>query len=197
MTILKYDFNMYNPAVIQTALTEKEARKEYSRLRQIANKRLKTIGKSKYARTDVYSYNVGQYITIAEMESPAELYYRLSMVARFLSSERSSLRGLRRAEQKAIETLKSHGYDFINASNYLDFYEFMETVRATEIGSKYDSERVAELFDTAQRKRLPIEELQEDFELWINNLDRLKSVTVPRRKNKRTSAEYRKRLAMK
>lgn len=156
----------YTPAVL-SMFTESEIEKEYMRLRRAAIGRLKTIGKSEFSEGDIYNENKNRFnMTAKQIEREGGrslLKYRLSSVYRFLSKKTSSVTGLREISNKNLATLHEHGYDFITANNIDDFGRFMDAVRASAEAMRYDSERVAELFEWGEKNAVPVEELIRKF----------------------------------
>ncbi len=160
----------YTPAAL-SRFTESEIEKEYMRLRRAAVGRLKTIGKSEFSESDIYNENKNRFnMTAKQIEREGGrslLKYRLSSVYRFLSKKTSSVTGLREISNKTLATLHEHGYNFITTDNQYDFGRFMDAVRASAEAMRYDSERVANLFDWANKKKIPTDELIEKFELFM------------------------------
>lgn len=156
----------YSPAAL-SRFTEFEIEKEYMRLRRAAIGRLKTIGKSEFSESDIYNENRNRFnMTAKQIEREGGrslLKYRLSSVYRFLSKKTSSVTGLREISNKTQATLHEHGYDFITANNIDDFGRFMDAVRASAEAMRYDSERVAELFEWGEKNAVPVEELIKKF----------------------------------
>lgn len=165
--LLTWHYAAYQPAALMN-MDEKQLRKEYTRLRDIAQKRLKRIAASEFSQSDVAKYNAGRYKPLREIESKSELTKLLSDLVRFTTARRGSVAGLRSTRDKAIETLHEHGYDFVNKRNYQQFAEFMEWARASKNAGQYDSDRVAELFRDAQRWQISPEELQNNFDFYAS-----------------------------
>lgn len=186
-TPLKFPLDYYSVSSIRIAetLTLAQVRSEYSRLSRIARQRLSRFrGRDK--ELDVYKNNVGEFPPLSELQTNEELLRRLSRVARFLSSERSSISGVRKWERENIETLHEHGYDFVNRSNFREFADFMEAARNDLTERQYDSERIAELFGELQRKRVDTDTIRDDFAYW---LDHEKELSEIKRQPKGTSAD--------
>ena len=99
----------YMPA-FSTAKPESELRKEYSRLRKIAQKRLARFVGTEWEKSEVFKRNYGKYPLLADIKSPTQLRYELAALARFINAETSSVSGLKRQRAKTIETLKDKGY---------------------------------------------------------------------------------------
>ena len=119
-------------------LGEAAMRKEYSRLRSIARKRLERMSRSEFTDTAAYQLNKSHYPQLAKIHGSQELSERLSDLQRFLSAEGSSVTGQRRIQQRRVEALQSHGFDFVNKSNLREFGEFMEMLRSLYPGKPSD-----------------------------------------------------------
>lgn len=156
------------------------ARREYQRLRRVAEKRLARLGASEFADSEAYLRNVGKFTPLSQVSSNRELGALLYQVRNFLDARRSSVAGQRAIIKEQIETLHEHGYTFVNKSNLKAFGEFMEAARAAAGGTLYASDRVAEMYDAAERKGIPPEQLLENFDFWRKHVETLNAApTIP------------------
>lgn len=162
----------YTPAAL-SRFAESDIEKEYNRLRRAAIGRLNTIGKSEFREGDIYREYRNAFSKTAKQilrdDGVLLLKYRLSAVQRFLSKKTSSVTGLREVNDKILKTLYEHGYDFVTKDNIDDFGVFMDAVRDAAEVNRYDSERVAELFDWGNKKKVPVDELIEKFEDFMKD----------------------------
>ena len=169
--LLTWHYAAYQPAALMN-MDEKDLRKEYTRLRDIAQKRLKNIVKDPdFADSDVAKYNVGRYKKLSDIESKSELTKLLSDLVRFTTARRGSITGLRKARDLSIETLHDKGYTFVNKKNFNEFGRFMEFARAHLTAGAYDSNRAMDLFTSAQKWQIPVEELQKNFDFYNTVVD--------------------------
>lgn len=128
--------------------TESELRKEYSRLRAIANKRITRLGKSGFGESPIlerYGQGFAKTDSISKGDV-ASLKKALYEVTWFVTNARSTVSGERKAMLKEIKTLHKNGYDFVNESNYYKWKRFMQKMRDFSIIDAYGSDRVAEIF---------------------------------------------------
>lgn len=164
----------YTPAAL-SRFSEEDIEKEYTRLRKAALGRLKTIGKSEFNEGDLYKEYKDRFnMTAKQIQQEGGhslLRYRLSAVNRFLSKKVSSVTGLREVRDKMLATLHEHGYNFVTKDNIDDFGRFMDSVRAAAEGNRYDSERVAELFEWGTKNKVPSETLIKNFEDFMKRYD--------------------------
>ena len=152
------------------------ARREYQRLRRVAEKRLARLGASEFADSEAYRRNDGKFTPLSQVSNNRELGALLYDVRNFLDARRSSVTGQRAIIREQLETLHEHGYIFVNKSNLKEFGEFMEAARTAAGGRLYASDRVAEMYDAAERKGIPPEQLLENFEFWRKNVKALNAM---------------------
>lgn len=128
--------------------TETELRKEYSRLRAIANKRITRLEKAGFGDTPIlerYGQGFEKTSSISKGDV-ASLKKALYEVAWFTSEARSTVSGERKAIAKEISKLTESGYDFVNTENYYQFKKFMQQMRDSGMIDAYGSNRIAEIF---------------------------------------------------
>ena len=195
---LTYDFSWYTPSEIKAKLEAggdlaKEVRKEYTRLRDISQKRLKRLAAAGYTNTEVYQRNVKHYPKLKDIKSKSELAQRLSDLSRFVGSSQSTVKGIKSREQKTLETLKESGYTFVNESNLKDFGDFMEQYRDQLLDMDYDSGDAAELYRIVEKHGLDPDKVAQDFEWYLDNLE--KAAALRRAKSSTGNTEgFKKRL---
>lgn len=186
---LSWDRDWYTPSNLKAMLDngkEKEVRKEYTRLRDIAQKRIKRLKAAGYTNTDVYQKNYAHYPKLKDIKSKSELAQRLSDLSRFVASSRSTVSGIKDARSQSLKTLHEHGFTFVTQENYGDFAQFMESYRDQLLDMEYDSGDAAELFGVAVKHELDTEKVKQDFEFWMENLD----IAMKLRKSKKTTGNY-------
>lgn len=180
---------------ILKATGEADARKEYRRLRRIAQKRLARFKGTQYEETEIYKNRAIKhpFKPSSELKDVRSLQAALSDVRGFLDSERSTISGLKRIDKKAVSTLQANGYIFVNMGNINAFGEFMEAARIKAGRRLLASDRVAELYDAAERKKIPPEQLLKDFEYWRKNVEELNSSRISRKEGA-TASDYRRTI---
>jgi hypothetical protein len=187
---LLYEKELYTPQGSKN-LTDKQLRKEYSRLRSIARKRLERFEGTEWTDTQIYRLNAGVYKPLKEMTSERELRHLFSDVARFVNAEVSSVSTLEKQREKGVQTLNERGYDFVTKDNYRQFAEFMEYARVSNLNKMYDSKRVAEFYEATEKKDMSNEELRKAFRSWGRKQKKLKKI---QNINPRNSSQYRKEV---
>ena len=189
---LKYAWYEYTPEALQSgSLSEKEIRDEYRRLRSIANKRIDRLERAGYTGTQTYLRNAGAYKAPSNY-TMAELQYKLYQISKFVSAESSTVSGMRRIEKKILEKL--HEKELGRITNLQEFGDFMDWARTKYTSSEFDSERAAEVFNESKRRRIDIEEIKKDYELYRDNYEKFTELPVYRKEGRRTSEWYRKVL---
>ena len=193
-----YEFSWYTPSEIKAKLDaggdlEKEVRKEYTRLRDISQKRLKRLAAG-YTDTEVYKRNYRHYPKLKNIKSKSELAQRLSDLSRFVASSQSTVKGIKEREKKVLETLHENDYDFVNEGNLKDFGDFMELYRDEMMDSAgFDSGDAAELYSVIEKHKLDPEKIAEDFEFYLENLEAAKELAL-RKGSTGNTDKFKKRL---
>ena len=117
---IKPDPAVMNPVNVMNRLKEgdqADIRKEYTRLRDIAQKRIKRGG------LDV------KIPKLRELANNSELAKNFAFLNRFIASETSTEAGRKRIRQREVETLERHQFSGINTKNVGDFNRFMSWYR--------------------------------------------------------------------
>ena len=186
--------------------------KEYSRLRQVALKRLKRMEGTKYEESQTYLRNVGMYPSISEIAEKKmqgvdkltpearknllalHVSRRLDDLERFLSAKTGSIRGMQKVEKQLLNTLHERGASFVTKDNIHAFGDFMQHAKKIYESREYDSERTLEVFSIAEKRKLNLQEIQDDFEFWYENSEKLSKMAKNRNAKYKTVDDYRKAL---
>lgn len=180
----KYSQEWYTPRNLER-VDPKEVRREYTRLRDIAQKRLKRIeaaskGATDWTRTETYkTYRNG--VPKLSMLSKEHLPYELAKLARWVESDYSKIGYLKKRMKSAIKKLHERGYDFTNEGNYLDFTAFMEEYRRQKLDYVYGSPDVVELYCAIQKRGINSDDVYKEFNEWLENVEELKKTKVKKR----------------
>ena len=149
----------YNPQYLSNNYSSSEIRKEYSRVRSIAVKRLTRLAKGGFSKT----YNAKKLSELTEKQIPLAL----SQLVQFLDNPLSTVTGQKALRKQKIEKLQSYGYD-VNEKNFQSFIDFMELLSQQAVDMQYDSEAVVELWEVTRGKVSP-EEIAKDLDSWLEN----------------------------
>lgn len=178
----------YYPSAARQVFTEAEARKEYARLRKIANRRLEALERN-YPQSQMARMFKGGF-PAAGRDAGQRIYSRLFDVARYMQSALGSVSGERAYRKKMIESLHEAGYTGVNAKNFDDFTMFMEEVKQhmseREFAAK--SEQIVELFEQAEEEDADPEEVAKAFDEYLSERKDIKKA----RKNKPQLSSYEK-----
>lgn len=168
-----------------------EAKKEYSRLRNIANKRLKRLAEAGYEDTDIYRANVGKFPAVKTFDKPRDLYNHLSQLAWFITAKGSTVSGQRDTEQKIQQTLNEH-FGTPADMDLKKFGSFMEYMRAKYAGKAYDSERAAKVYRESLKKGISLTQLKTHQKIFYDNSTRLTQMKnrVKGAERDRTARDY-------
>lgn len=171
---LTYDPNWYIPTKIKVEISENRAavRKEYTRLRDISQKRLKRLKAAGLDDTQAYLKNYKHYPKLKDIKSDSELASRLSDLSRFITAKASTVSGQKDIMRKSLSTLHDNGYKFVNEENFRNFGKFMEEYRHQMLDMSYDSGDAADLYGVVVKHQLDPEKVKADFEFWLENLDK-------------------------
>lgn len=164
----------YNPQYLRNNYTDAQIRKEYSRLRAIAQKRLVRLAKAGFDQSNVYRYNRYNVRKLSELRSK-EVALALSQLAQFISNPLSTVTGQKQQRKEKIAKLQSYGYD-VTEKNFQSFTEFMELVNEQAMDLGYDSEATVELWETIRDKVSPATVMQ-DIEQWLDNRYKLAEIS--------------------
>ena len=147
-----------------------EVNKEYTRLRDIAQKRLARLETSDFRgyknAENFLVYYAPRFKKIKDIPDRKELNRSLADLKYFLEHPYGSVAGYREDRAKKIATMREHGIDFVNSKNFNDFVDFMEFVHSTSIGKLLYEPEDVEYFKEMKEKGKSQTELKEEFEKW-------------------------------
>lgn len=153
---------------------EKAIRKEYTRLRDISQKRLKRMAKNPiFSKSDTYLKNVDNFPKLKDITSAEMLADKLADLSSYISQKTTTLSGAKEVMYKSLETLHANEYTFVTPENYLEFGKFMEEYRFQIQDEEYDSGDAAETYGVLEKHKIPVEQIKDDFEYWLANRDTL------------------------
>ena len=108
------DITMYQSDVIQTFFsTEREARREYSRLRAVAQKRLARLEKRAEDEEDIISREARRIVDQYQFKKLSDIqgqdvYTQLERIAKFINSPFSSASTLREYKRRQLQSLREN-----------------------------------------------------------------------------------------
>lgn len=159
------------------SMTDAAIRKEYSKLRSIANKRLSRLQAQNLGKTARSGY---RFPTIKDIESSsrATVASELADVSRFLRDPRTTVTGEKSFLENFKEMMSEKGYaDLVETPD--DVYkvlEFMEEIREENNNKVLPSGDALDALQQAQRLKIPMERFKENIDLFVQHLDDLENV---------------------
>ena len=151
-------------------ISEKDLRREYTRLRNIAQKRivrLKADPLLKRLENVKDAISTG-FPTLKEIgKSSTALAGNLARLRSFLTKEESTVYGARRKFERNVRKAREAAGDFVDDETYPDFDRFMRFARETTRGFRIGSPEIADFFDDNSGKYSTQEELEDAFYLWV------------------------------
>lgn len=163
-------FEHYNPQYLINNYTRSEIRKEYSRLRAIAVKRLSRLSKAGFGESSAYKYNATNTKKLSEL-TEGQVPSALSQLARFIHNPLSTVTGQYELRAQKIKKLRSYDYD-VTEENFQNFTDFMELLSEQATDLQYDSEALVNLWEATRYKVSPTQ-MAKDLESWLKNRDEI------------------------
>lgn len=179
----RVNLEMYTREAIRNAdvWTDAAVRREYSRLRDIAQKRLERLSRNE-PLSYAYRANRGQYAP-ARGQSTEALRQQLPQLAKFIAARTGSVSGIRAQRKKAVESLQAKGYKFVTKGNLAAFGEFMEDFRAKRGAARsYGTFDALELWEFAQANDIDVENVKRNFANWLKERRELERYVRQRNK---------------
>ena len=194
---LKYNAEWYLPNnTLSRTIPDKQIRAEYTRLRDIAQKRIKRLGESEWRSSETFQRYKGGFPKLSEIPNRTNLSYELAKLSRFVSAKTTTVSGLKHQRSEQLKSLKKHGYDFVNKENIDKFGQFMEDFRNKELGRRKEgSPIVVELFYQTERLGLDPKVVARDFDYWLSNLETMAQIQPIKGKTAGSSTAIRKKIA--
>ena len=167
----KFNLSSYNYETLKQ-MDVKTLRKEYSRLRDVAHKRLMRLSQSDFAKSQTYLRYRNAFTGLRQIKPTqvSRLSKKISDLYTFLNLETSTVSGSRATSKRIIKGLQERGYTYIKTDKDLrNFGNFMDFNRALKKGGKYDSQRVVEMMEETDKAGLTAKDVQKDFDFWMEN----------------------------
>lgn len=163
----RWNISAYHPESLQSGFSERELRQEYSRLRDVAQKRLKRLGASEFRDTAAYGYNEDRFIPTRDVSGIDELSHLLSDVAKFLTASTSTVTGQKEYRRKSVESLHEGGLKSINESNFKQMTDVLQWASAFR---EYDPSALVRMMNEAVEKGIDLDEvlynLKDMYDIW-------------------------------
>ena len=121
-------YSVYSPQQLRK-MSDEDLRKEYSRLRKVANERINRLEKAGFGSSKEVGYNEGKYVPLKAVESRRELVMLTSQVSKFLAAKRSTVSGQRETIRRSVATWNRKGVN-VTAANYGKFVDLLTTLKS-------------------------------------------------------------------
>lgn len=161
---LRYDAERYVPGRVDE-WEDKELRKEYTRLRDIAQKRIKRVSADPIASktSDIYKEYRHGFPRLRDLPTKQARGRALADVARFVLSPLSTVGGARAAYVARVQRMGLNIED-IDPNSYMELGEWMEVVRL-QFSDDYNSDLAYMYYKARDGFNVSVE----DFNNWLNN----------------------------
>lgn len=187
----------YTPLALELTWDMKDVRKEYSRLRSIWRKRYERLLKSDYKDINlVKDRPIQRYKQLKDITSDREIYHLLSELATIITSDRTTVTGLKKQEKQQMEHINDvYGTELKTHEDLLNFGRFMEQLRDFASDRIYDSDFAVDLYSDGEKlstgKMLDL--YKEFLKTGSRNIEKLKSGIAKKEKAKRQKRKAGKR----
>lgn len=187
----------YTPLALELTWDMKDVRKEYSRLRSIWRKRYERLIKSNYKDINlVKDRPIQRYKQLKDITSDRSLYHLLSELATIISSDITTVTGLKKREKEQMQHINEvYGTELKTHEDILNFGSFMEQIRDFASDRIYDSDFAVELYSDGEKistgKMLDL--YREFLKTGSRNIEKLKTGIAKKEKAKRQKRKAGKR----
>lgn len=137
-------------------------RAEYTRMRDVAQKRIKRLGKQ-FPESKAYQSHKEGFAKLKNLD-PRDLPKAFAELAKFVKAKGSTVTGQKQIKEKTIKTWQDQGLN-LNSKNYDKTIKILEEMRKQKI--VYGSDKAVELADSM----LDLDDQQ--INEWLNHLDTL------------------------
>ena len=137
-------------------------RAEYTRMRDVAQKRIKRLGKQ-FPESKAYQTHAKGFAKLKELD-PRDFPKAFAELAKFVKAKGSTVTGQKQIKEKTIKTWQDQGLN-LNSKNYDKVIKILEEMRKQKI--VYGSDKAVELADSM----LDLDDQQTNE--WLDHLDTL------------------------
>lgn len=196
---LKYSQEWYLPNnTLSGTISQSTIRAEYTRLRDIAQKRIKRLGESEWRDTEIFRKYREGFPKLSEIPNSTNLSYKLAELSRFVSTKTTTVTGLKQQRARTLETLHKHGYSYVNIKNYKQFGAFMDQYREkTQSKKQRPSDELVELYFQTERLGLDPAAVERDFNYYLENLETMKEIQPVKGKTAGSAKAIRQKIRRK
>lgn len=195
-TKMKYDpFDYVNTQELKYSkrITEKELRKAYTYFRDIARKRIQRLEEYGYTKGVQYQRMKALGLPVLkEIDNRNQLAMYLQQVAFFVSTESSTVKGIKRIRKQKVDQFKEMGFEGINEKNLEDFLDFFETAKGKAVRGSGDTD-IAQAWNIGRKQKATPKQIKEDFDKYVE-IANAKETAIEKPEETMTSAELKSEL---
>lgn len=160
--------------------TEKELEKVYSYFRSVAKKRINRLEQYGYTKTAQYQRMKAIGLPILkEIENRNQLAMYLQQTAFFISTESSTISGIKRIRKQKLEQFEEMGFEGITESNYDDFIDFFETAKAKNVRGS-DFTEASKVWNLGRKTKANPKQMMDDYNKYTELINKAESsITKP------------------
>ena len=149
-------------------------RAEYTRLRDIAHKRITRLGKSEFSKSAAYQAHKQDFPKLKNLD-PRDIPAAMAEMVKFLQAKTSTVSGQRSRRTKTIQSWQEQGLD-LNEKNYNKVMAMMKEMRSRKI--VYGSDKVITLVETTLQKGWNFNKIlrSEQLEKLLANADQVSEI---------------------
>ena len=155
-------------------MSESEIRKEYSRLKRAANRRLTNLENRGLGTWGERRFASSRNMPIEWIEQS------LLEVSRWIREPRHTVRGEIEHRKAVIDALHERGIDYVNNENFNEFTDFMNKLREQYSEKLFDSSDAVEVFGQMQRLGVDKETVMEHYDYFAKNSEKLNRLRIPK-----------------
>lgn len=138
-----------------------EMKREYTKMRDVAQKRIKRMAASEFADTKTYEENKNGFMKIRDID-PRDFAKAYSELSKFVTKQTSTVSGQKARRDKTINAWNDEDIK-LNKGNYFRTMKIMDEMRKRKI--IYDSEIAREVAD------MTLALSKEQFDVLLDNLE--------------------------
>lgn len=176
-------------------ITEKELRKAYTYFRDIARKRIQRLEEYGYTKGAQYQRMKALGLPmLKEISNRNHLAMYLQQVAFFVSTESSTVKGIKRIRKQKIDQFKEMGFEGINDKNLEDFLDFFETAKGKAVRGSGDTD-ITQAWNTGRKQKATPKQIKDDYDKYVE-IANAKETAIEKPAEIMTSAELKSELKL-
>lgn len=164
---LTWERGMYTPIMLKREKSMKDIRKEFTRLRDVARKRLKRLEDAGLDETPFIKRFKSEFKKLSELKSDESIRAHLISMVYFIESPQSFVSTARKRKVKIVKDFVDSGWETVNLENVDMVLDFLDAVRNTAVdGKKVGSPPAMDFLEQVMTKKKAVSELVEEYLEW-------------------------------